>query len=77
MTDDDIGAGLAKPGAPAAAVREIISRDEALRRGLNKFFTGKPCKRGHVAERFVSGIRWCVVCAAENRKHKCDTSKAT
>lgn len=29
-----------------------------------RYFTGKPCKNGHLAERFVSS-RGCVVCAAE------------
>jgi len=39
---------------------EIISRAEARAQGLKRYFTGKPCKRGHVAERFVSGE--CVPC---------------
>lgn len=30
------------------------SRSEALRLGLTRYFTGKPCKRGHVAERLTS-----------------------
>jgi hypothetical protein len=30
---------------------EIISRSEAKARGLKTYFTGKPCKRGHVAPR--------------------------
>lgn len=29
-----------------------------------RYFTGKPCKRGHVAERYVS-TRTCVECADE------------
>lgn len=32
-----------------------------------KYFTGKPCKRGHVAERYES-TRQCVECQNENRK---------
>jgi hypothetical protein len=39
----------------------IISRDEARARGLKRFFTGRPCKRGHIAERYV-GSRGCVEC---------------
>jgi 5-methylcytosine-specific restriction endonuclease McrA len=40
---------------------EIISRIEAKRRGLKYFFTGKPCKHGHVYARYSStGI--CVEC---------------
>jgi hypothetical protein len=32
---------------------EIISRAAALSKGLKTYFTGKPCKRGHVVERRV------------------------
>jgi hypothetical protein len=35
-------------------VPEIITRAEAKTRGLKRYFTGKPCKRGHVVERRVS-----------------------
>jgi hypothetical protein len=34
--------------------REIISRSEAKAQGLKTYFTGKPCKHGHVAIRLVS-----------------------
>ena len=30
---------------------EIITRKDAVARGLIRYFTGKPCKHGHVAER--------------------------
>ena len=30
---------------------EIITRAEAKARGLTRYFTGKPCKHGHLAER--------------------------
>jgi len=33
----------------------IVSRAEALELGLKRYYTGKPCKHGHVAERYVSG----------------------
>jgi hypothetical protein len=39
---------------------KIIQRAEAVSEGLSKYFTGKPCKRGHVSERLVS----CKVCIA-------------
>src|ERR1700678_3858716 len=39
-----------------------ITLSEARRQGIVKFFTGKPCRRGHVAERRVSN-RLCVECA--------------
>jgi hypothetical protein len=32
----------------------IISRVEAKALGLKRFFTGKPCRHGHVAERLVT-----------------------
>jgi hypothetical protein len=44
----------------------IIGRDEARALGLKRFFTGRPCKRGHVAERGVSGGK-CVECRHELR----------
>lgn len=36
----------------------IISRSEAIALGLNRFFTGKPCKHGHIAE-FSLSVRPC------------------
>jgi len=32
---------------------EIISRYEAINRGLKRYFTGEPCRRGHICERRV------------------------
>jgi hypothetical protein len=39
---------------------EIITRAEAIQRGLKRYFTGKPCKHGHIAERLLT--RTCVEC---------------
>jgi len=39
---------------------KIISRKEAKERGLKRYFTGKPCKNGHVSERYVGS--GCVEC---------------
>jgi hypothetical protein len=39
----------------------IISRAEAKALGLKRFFTGKPCKYGHVVERRVGNYA-CVEC---------------
>lgn len=39
---------------------EIISRKDALAHGLRRYFTGRPCKRGHVAQRNRSGN--CLTC---------------
>lgn len=38
----------------------VISKAAARAAGLKRYFTGKPCGRGHVAERYVSGH--CVSC---------------
>lgn len=40
---------------------EIITRADARERGLARFFTGRPCKHGHVDERYVSTLG-CVSC---------------
>ena len=51
-----------------------ISRTDARAQGLSRYFTGKPCKRGHVAERkLASGT--CMECgkiADEKRRAKPD-----
>jgi hypothetical protein len=47
---------------------EIISRADAKARDLKLYFTGRPCKRGHIAPRQLSGT--CVECApAYKEKH--------
>lgn len=60
---------------------EVIARKEAKERGLKRYFTGKPCKHGHVSERDVSD-RSCVECKRErssvwvtnNRERKMNTN---
>lgn len=46
---------------------EIITRKEAIARGLKRYYTGKPCKRGHVAEQRVVD-RCCVECHRESNR---------
>ena len=46
---------------------ETISRQEAKAKGLTRYYTGKPCKRGHVAERYVSNGH-CVECDKKRRE---------
>lgn len=41
-------------------MQPIITRKEAVERSLPRYFTGKPCKHGHIAERVVKGT--CVEC---------------
>jgi 5-methylcytosine-specific restriction endonuclease McrA len=44
-----------------AGDKPIISRAEAKALGLKRYFTGKPCRRGHIVERYVS-IHCCIEC---------------
>jgi len=53
---------------------DIVSLKQAKQQGLGRYFTGKPCKHGHVCERYVSR-RGCVQCTTEcNRAFQCDHS---
>ena len=45
---------------------EIITRQEAIEQGLPHYFTGKPCKHGHIVERYCNG-GGCIECSAEAR----------
>lgn len=50
----------------------VISRADARIQGLKFYFTGTPCHRGHIAQRYVSKAV-CVLCDAENlRKWRCE-----
>lgn len=40
----------------------LISRKDAIAQGLPRYFTGKPCKNGHLDERFVANYT-CVTCS--------------
>lgn len=46
---------------------KIRSRKDSLLGGAKRYFTGKPCANGHVAERFVS-TRGCVDCVSAANK---------
>lgn len=41
---------------------EIISREEAASQGKKRYFTGQPCRNGHVAQRYVLNSG-CLDCA--------------
>lgn len=45
----------------------IVDKKEAEMLGLKCYFTGRPCKQGHVADRYVSS-RNCVVCVEQRAK---------
>jgi 5-methylcytosine-specific restriction endonuclease McrA len=42
----------------------MADRQTAIALGLSRYFTGEPCKHGHVAERFTTS-RACVICVAD------------
>jgi hypothetical protein len=42
-------------------IRTVITREEAIAAGLNRYFTGIECVKGHMAERKVKGYS-CTVC---------------
>ena len=46
---------------------KITSLKEAIKNNLTHYYTGKPCKRGHLSKRLVSG-RKCCQCHDENQK---------
>jgi hypothetical protein len=46
---------------------KVISKKEAESLGLRKYYTGIPCKRGHLSERFI-GNGGCCQCKYENEK---------
>lgn len=53
----------------------IISREEAKSQGLKRYFTGKPCKHGHLSHRTTLD-RNCVDCSNQkNRKYHSDNQK--
>ena len=45
---------------------EIITRKEALSNGLKLYFTGKPCRHGHVSERYTVSVI-CRGCTTSSR----------
>ena len=53
---------------------EIIQRQEAKERGLLRYFTGKPCKHGHISERQIGGV--CIACHSANFKVWLDANTA-
>ena len=59
------------------ALPDIIGRNEASALGLKRFFTGEPCRHGHIVERSVSDPE-CMECSREHtRKYRAaDPEKA-
>lgn len=49
--------------------KPLITRAQAIEQKLSKYFTGQPCKNGHISERFTSSSI-CIVCHRNtNNKH--------
>lgn len=46
---------------------EIITREAADLQFKSRFYTGKPCKKGHLAERYVTN-GGCVMCVNKVRR---------
>lgn len=42
--------------ADVEPTREIVLRKDAIANGLKHYFTGKPCKRGHIEIRFTNNL---------------------
>jgi 5-methylcytosine-specific restriction endonuclease McrA len=65
---------MAKAVAYVPYTGPIVTRAEAKVAGAKRYFTGKPCKHGHISERYTT--KGCVACVsatatvwrAENRK---------
>lgn len=62
MSQANDTAWLDDPPAQPPSTPKIISQAEARAAGLTRFFTGEPCVKGHIAERWVSNPRVCVDC---------------
>lgn len=45
----------------------LVHRQVAIARGLPKYFTGRPCKRGHISERYTLTSN-CVQCTIESNE---------
>ena len=48
---------------------EIITRQEAKKRGLSRYYTGEPCQKGHLSERMV-GNKNCLACHRERAERR-------
>ena len=53
---------------------EIITRQQAKEQGLARYFTGKPCKHGHIAERY-NRSQICCTCSNEHTKIRYNKNK--
>ena len=54
---------------------KLITLAEAKAQGLKRYYTGKPCKHGHMDERYVSAHA-CVTCIDERALAHCRAKPA-
>ena len=47
---------------------EMLTRKQAIESGLKLYFTGKPCPKGHIAERRIYGS--CIECARKDSRDR-------
>ena len=50
---------------------KIILRQDAIKKNLDRYFTGRPCKRNHISERYTKS-RMCIECKKEWREENKD-----
>jgi len=69
MADDDSIEGLfaCQAESDGDSAPRIISRKDAIALGFVTYFTGKPCKHGHIAERRTDSCS-CEICTKINTK---------
>ena len=60
---------------PSAESRRIVSRKEAKALGLARYFTGIPCKHGHIDERITKYCH-CISCRDESLKNRSEYFRA-
>lgn len=56
-------------------MKPTISKEDAQKQGLKRYFTGLLCKNGHLEERFVS-TRQCMQCSRDKAKAYAKTDKS-
>lgn len=49
---------------------EIMARKRAVELGRSTYFTGEPCRRGHISERYTQSGGCCLCVAASSAKHR-------
>lgn len=57
---------ISRAKGPVATTDMHSTREAALAAGHTFFFTGKPCRRGHIAPRYAASSTLCVECVKLN-----------